>query len=118
MRDISYVILAVLISSCKNSIKKGEIIEKYYEPPRYYNRTDLIMLGKMMTTKTTPVYDDEDWIIVVKGVNDQDTLVQNFLINKSDWQHVSVGDIFNDSIINTNNSDDGPEALNQRFFQY
>ncbi len=44
--------LAVVLSACGHRIHEGEIIEKYYEPPRTYTYTTMVMVGKMMMPQT------------------------------------------------------------------
>jgi hypothetical protein len=101
----AYVLLAVVLSSCGHSIHEGEIIEKYYEPERTYTYTTMIMCGKVMIPQTHTGYDDEDWIIVVKGVNGKDTITEDFYIDEANWKCMSVGNIFNDSIPCTTDDD-------------
>lgn len=101
----AYVLLAVVLSGCGHSIHEGEIIEKYYEPPRYYRYTTMMMVGKMMIPQKHTGYDDEDWIIVVKGVNGKDTITEDFYIDETNWKCMSVGNIFNDSIPCTTDDD-------------
>ena len=101
----AYVLLAVVLSACGHSIHEGEIIEKYYEPPRTYTYTTMMMVGKIMIPQTHTGYDDEDWVIVVKGVKGKDTITENFYIDETNWKCMSVGNIFNDSIPCTTDDD-------------
>jgi len=101
----AYVLLAVVLSACGHSIHEGEIIEKYYEPPRHYTYTTMVMVGKTMIPQINTGYDDEDWVIVVKGVNGKDTITEDFYINEVNWKCVNVGNIFNDSIPCTTDDD-------------
>jgi hypothetical protein len=94
----AYVLLAVVLSSCGHSIHEGEIIEKYYEPPRTYTYTTMMMVGKVMIPQTHTGYDDEDWVIVVKGAKGKDAITEDFYIDETNWKCMSVGNIFNDSI--------------------
>ncbi len=94
----AYVLLAVVLSSCGHSIHEGEIIEKYYEPPRTYTYTTMMMVGKVMIPQTHTGYDDEDWVIVVKGVKGKYSITEDFYIDETNWKCMSVGNIFNDSI--------------------
>jgi hypothetical protein len=94
----AYVLLAVVLSACGHSIHEGEIIEKYYEPPRTYTYTTMMMVGKVMIPQIHTGYDDEDWVIVVKGVKGKDTITEDFYIDETNWKCMSVGNIFKDSI--------------------
>ena len=94
----AYVLLAVVFSSCGHSIHEGEIIEKYYEPERTYTYTTYMYVNKTMIPQIHTVYDDEDWVIVVKGVKGKDTITEDFYIDETNWKCMSVGNIFNDSI--------------------
>ena len=101
----AYLLLAVVLSGCGHSIHEGEIIEKYYEPPRTYTYTTMVMVGNMMIPQIHTGYDDEDWVIVVKGVKRKDTITENFYIDETNWKCMSVGNIFNDSIPCTTDDD-------------
>lgn len=101
----AYVLLAVVLSACGHSIHEGEIIEKYYEPPRTYTYTTMMMVGKMMIPQTHTGYDDEDWVIVVRCVKGKDTITEDFYIDEKNWKCMSVGNIFNDSIPCTREDD-------------
>ena len=87
-----------MLLACGHDIHEGQVIEKYHEPSRIYTYTSMVMIGKTMIPQVHTVYDDEDWIIVVKGVKDTDTIIESFYINESNWKCLSVGDVFNDSI--------------------
>ena len=100
-----YAMLAVVLSSCGHSIHEGEIIEKYYEPERTYTYTTYMYVNKMMIPQINTGYDDEDWVIVVKGVNGKDTITEDFYIDEANWKCMSVGNIFNDSIPCTRDDD-------------
>jgi hypothetical protein len=101
----TYALLLVTLSACGHSIHEGEIIEKYYEPPRTYMYTTIMMAGKMAIPQTHTGYDDEDWVIVVKGVKDKDTITEKFYIDEGNWKCMSVGNTFNDSISCTTDDD-------------
>ena len=101
----AYVLLAVALSACGHSIHEGEIIEKYYEPKRTYTYTTYMYVGNMMIPQIHTGYDDEDWIIVVKGVNGKDTITEGFYIDEANWKCVNVGNIFNYSIPCTTDDD-------------
>lgn len=107
MRNIKllFICLILICSSCEHKIHKGEIVEKYYEPPRYYIYTTFIIVGKIMIPQTHTGYDDEDFVIVVKGINGKDTITENFYIDETNWDCMNVGNIFNDSIPCTREDD-------------
>ncbi len=104
-RIFLYMFLAVVLSACGHRIHEGEIIEKYYEPPRTYTYTTMVMVGKMMMPQTRTGYDDEDWVIVVKGIKGKDTIIEEFYIDEMNWKCMSVGNMFNDSIPCTTDDD-------------
>jgi hypothetical protein len=101
----AYVLLAVVLSACGHSVHEGEIIEKYYEPPRTYTYTTMMMVGKVIIPQTHTGYDDEDWVIVVRYVKGKDTITEDFYIDEKNWKCMSVGNIFNDSIPCTTDDD-------------
>jgi hypothetical protein len=101
----AYVLLAVVLSACGHSIHEGKIIEKYYEPPRTYTYTTMMVVGKMMIPQIHTGYDDEDWIIVVRGVKGNDTITEDFYTDETNYKCMSVGNIFNDSIPCTTDDD-------------
>jgi hypothetical protein len=97
-RFFALVVLAVLLSACGGRLHEGEIIQKYYEPPRTYTYTTMMVVGKMILPQTRTGYDDEDWVIVVRGIKGKDTIIEEFYIDEMNWKCMSVGNWFNDSI--------------------
>jgi len=101
----AYAALVIIIAACGHNIHEGEIVEKYYEPPRTYIYTTPLMIGKSTILQYHTGYDDEDWIIVVRGVNGNDTITEDFYIDETNWKCMSVGNTFNDSIPCTTEDD-------------
>ena len=88
----------LIFSSCGHQIHQGKIIQKYYEPSRWYTYTTMMSCGKTLIPQVHTVYDDEDWIIVVQNVEKNNIITENFYIDESNWKCLNVGDNFNDSI--------------------
>lgn len=100
MKKLVYLLLIsilILFIGCKNSMKNGTIIKKWYEP----DNTQILYIpfvvtdGKYTKTILIPylIYDKEDFCIKVRGVNYVgDTITKTFFINKSSYDTLNVGD--------------------------
>ena len=98
LSHIAYLLLAVVFLSCNHEIHSGKVIYKYYEHERYYTYITYIMVGKTMIPQIHTVYDDEDFIITVKGRNENDIITEDFYVDEKTWKCINVGNLFNDSI--------------------
>ena len=87
-----YVILVLLLTSCGHDIHEGKVIEKYYEPSRYYTYITTTIVGRIIIPQTHTAYDDEDWIIVVENIECQDTITQRFYLDESNHVALTVFD--------------------------
>jgi hypothetical protein len=89
---VAYVLLAVVLSACESRLKNGVVVDKWYEEGRiesytYYNvALKIPMVGNR--------FDDEDFVLIVKGFNGKDTVKQRFEVSKTDYENTNVGDSF------------------------
>jgi hypothetical protein len=98
MKALLIISTLIIITSCGHKIHEGEVIKKYYEPPRHYTYQTYIMVGKVMMPQFHTGYDDADFVLVVEGVNGKDTIVEEFYLDEINWECINIGDAFNDTI--------------------
>lgn len=85
----AYVLLAVVLSACETRLKKGVVVDKWYEEGRTETYVEYDVIFKMPMTKTR--WDDEDYVLIVKGFNGKDTVQQRFEVSQVDFQNVNIG---------------------------
>lgn len=83
-------ILSVVFASCEKPLKKGQIVKMFYEPERTWTEVQYNIPLKMPMTQYHT--DDEDFVIMVKGWNGDDTVTQRFEVCKNDYDSSFVGD--------------------------
>ena len=85
------MLLAVVLSACEARLKNGVVVHKWYEEgeTEYYVEYDVIF--KMPMTKT--IWDDEDYVLIVKGFNGKDTVQQRFEVSQTDFKNTNIGDV-------------------------
>lgn len=90
-----FIIFAALIclTGCKR-LKQGTIVGKYTEPSRVYLMPIFHTTGKITTVTYIPVYDNEDYCIIIKGVLNGDTLTQTVYTNEAQYNCLSIGEGF------------------------
>lgn len=85
----AYVLLAVVLSACETRLKKGVVVDKWYEEGRTEMYVEYDVIFKMPMTKTR--WDDEDYVLIVNGFNGKDTVQQRFEVSQVDFQNVNIG---------------------------
>lgn len=85
----AYVLLAVVVSACETRLKKGVVVDMWYEEGRVETYAYYDAALKMPTTGAR--WDDEDYVLIVKGFNGKDTVQQRFEVTKIDFQNTKVG---------------------------
>jgi hypothetical protein len=87
----AYVLLAVVLSACETRLKNGVVVDKWYEEGELETYVQYDVVFEMPMTKTR--WDDEDFVLIVKGFNGKDTVKQRFEVSKTDYENTNVGDI-------------------------
>ena len=86
----AYLLLAVVLSACESRLKSGVVVDKWYEEGETETYVEYDVVFKMTLTKTR--WDDEDYVLIVKGFNGKDTVQQRFEVTQTDFQNTKVGD--------------------------
>jgi len=86
----AYVLLAVVLSACEIRLKNGVVVDKWYEEGESETYVEYNVIFNMPMTKTS--WDDEDFVLIVKGFNGKDTVQQRFEVSKNDYENTNVGD--------------------------
>lgn len=102
----------LLLTNCGETLKRGTIVEKRYEPERdYFIYLPMTMIsGKSSYIFMMPMmmHDNEDFVITIKGRNpDNEVQVETYYVSKKQYECMTVGDTFvagEDCSINDNNN--------------
>lgn len=86
----TYVLLAVVLSACEARLKNGVVVDKWYEEgeTEYYVEYDVILKKPMTKTR----WDDEDYVLIVKGFNGKDTVQKSFEVSQTYFKNTNIGD--------------------------
>lgn len=90
VRNIFYIVLPLLLLSCKERLTEGVIIDKFYEESRYYTVPEYDVVLKMVVSRTK--YDDEDFVFLVENVVNGDTIIQRFEVNPITYDSYELWD--------------------------
>lgn len=95
-RTTFILLLTILLSSC-DRIKEGTVIDKVYEPERYYTMMVPHVYRAGKTTYTTfsyiPMYDDPDYRIEIEGYNKKHKLQDRWIyVEKEMFDTIRTGD--------------------------
>lgn len=89
--------ITLLISGCGRQLDEGEVIGKRYEPEHTYVMMIPIVIScgnNCVSTVMMPylVRDDEDYILIVQGYNDDDELItENWYVDKKAYEKATTG---------------------------
>ena len=86
----AYVLLTVVLSACESRLKNGVVVDKWYEEGETESYVEYDVIFKMPMTKTK--WDDEDYVLIVKGFNGKDTVQQRFEVSQTDFKNTNIGD--------------------------
>lgn len=86
-----YALVLLAISSCGKKLTEGKIIDKFYEEPRMYKSIHYDVILKM--PRTTTRYDDEDYVFILLGVIDGDTLIERVEVVEDTYSSFEIGDL-------------------------
>lgn len=84
-----WVIITILICSCNQRLTQGTVVNKWYEKGHYYTYVEYDIILKMSVTKT--IWDDEDYVLILKGFNGKDTIQQRCEVTLKDYINIKVG---------------------------
>ena len=86
-----FIAIIILISSysCQPQMNSGLIINKWHEETIIDNSGEIIVFDEF--TSKTIIY-DEDFVLVVKGVVEKDTISKRFEVSKSDYEKYAIYD--------------------------
>lgn len=98
MKNLILIFTLVILASCDH-VHVGTVVDKYIEPSRYYTSTYFTRVGKVSVPHTVRHWDDEDYVVVVRGVDDGgDTVNESYYVSWQEYQHIGIGYCFNDTI--------------------
>lgn len=86
----AYVLLAVVLSACEARLKNGVVVDKWYEEGETESYVGYDAIFEMPMTKTR--WDDEDYVLIIKGFNGKDTVQQRFEVSQTDFKNTNIGD--------------------------
>lgn len=88
----AYVMLtvAVVLSGCETPLKSGVVVDKWYEEEEINTYIEYDVILKMPLPKTS--WDDEDFVLILKGFNGKDTVQQRIEVSKMDYENTNIGD--------------------------
>lgn len=71
-------------------MKNGVVVDKWYEEgtSKTYSYYDVSLKMSMVRT----IWDDEDYVLIVKGFNGKHTVKQRFEVSQKDFKNIKVGD--------------------------
>jgi hypothetical protein len=81
--------IALLFTSCETGLKSGVVIDKWREAPHNKTVTRYNVVSKRPMAQT--VYVDEQFALVVKGYDGEDTIVQKVYVPKAQYQKAKIG---------------------------
>jgi len=87
------VFLTLALSIFRTELKTGVVIDKWYEEgvhEEYSYFTPPPVKKEITETR----WDDEDYVLIVRGFNGRDTIQQRFEVTKEDYENVNIGDTF------------------------
>jgi hypothetical protein len=88
MKTIS-TLLVLMLFSCGNKLKEGRIINKFYEPSKYYTFSEYNPSLKTVVMRN--VYDDEDYVFIVSNIIENDTITERFEVSYTTYNSFSIG---------------------------
>lgn len=96
MKNIIFLGL-LFITSCTHKLTEGTIVSKKYEPARTWVQVVPITISTGKSTMVTMVpmvlYDNEDFILLVRGhTDDGDVVLEHFYVTESAYNSVNIGD--------------------------
>jgi len=117
IKKLMFAVPMFILFACTPPITEGTIIAKRYEPERRWTSTIYITVGKVQVPSIIHNFDDEDWIIVIDGINEKGKTDRRELeISPQLYEKLSVGDYYkipSESEENIEQIDENKEWLNR-----
>ena len=85
-----YTLLGLSLYSCTPKLKEGSVINKFYEEARRYNVMTYNPSLKISTLQS--MYDDEDYVLIITGIIDGDTIVNRLEVSSKTYDNYKIGD--------------------------
>ena len=112
MAKLLFATILLVLVSC-GSVDNGVIIKKEHQPARTYTTLLPVTFFTGKTTITTlipyTIYDDEDYVLLLKNKDDKGKV----FVTKSIWDSVSIGEYFEGATIEENNRKERKEKQNE-----
>jgi hypothetical protein len=97
MEKLIYAAVLLGLVSCHN-IHEGKVVGKEHEGAGFNTYTTFMYVNGQTIPQVHTDYDDEDFILIVKGFDGKDTTEESFYVDAETWKCKAIGDHFNDSI--------------------
>lgn len=93
-----WILISLFFLSSCSKMKEGVIVDKYYRPSSEYPVTtttyNYVGNNSYPVINTYWVYDDEDYIIEVRGVSTKgDSISKTYYLDRTEWELKKVGDL-------------------------
>ncbi len=85
---LAFLIL-IFFPCCNNSVK-GELVDKFYEPPRHYTEVEYDVVFQMAMVKSR--YDDEDFVFIIRDSVDTEIFIERLEVSRETYESFRVGD--------------------------
>lgn len=89
------LLLCAVMSGCKNKLKEGDVVEKWYEPESSYMMMIPITIsdGKNTTTiyQSYWIDDKEDWCVKIKGIYKGEEKTEKVYVSKQQYECLQNG---------------------------
>lgn len=89
------LLLCAVLSGCKNVLKEGDVVEKWYKPTTKYMIYQPIIISDGKTTTTIPMYywvtDNEDWCVKIKGTYKGKDKTETVYVSPQQYECLQVG---------------------------
>jgi hypothetical protein len=91
---LAAVLIALLCSGCSATLEYGEVIGMHIEPETQYLALMPIIVGKTTIIQQYWVYDDEDFVLTVRGYDeDGRSITEKWYVTKKEYKKIKLGEI-------------------------
>lgn len=89
------LLLCAVLFGCKNKLKEGDVVEKWYEPKSEYMMMLPITISDGKNTITIYQYywieDNEDWVVKIKGTYKGKERTEMVYVSPQNYECLNVG---------------------------
>lgn len=114
---ITLVVCLVLFSITEfldPKVTEGRVVEKRHEPERRWLELRPQYVGKVMLLIPFFHYDDEDWILVIEGLDKRGKISQSKVYTSEEtWESVQVGEWYKSEEEEMNDPDEIRESTDE-----